>query len=73
MEKYICKWCREPLKFDEDKGWVHLDGEKYRKKIDIVTGEEIMDIDHMAMEEKERISLGRLKRLLRGFQRWIPR
>ena len=77
MEEYICKWCREPLRWEKNKGFVHLDGEKFRKKIDTISGEEIEAIDHMAMaekvEEKDRVSLGRLKRSLRRFQRWLPR
>ena len=29
-----CVWCGEPLKLDPDKGWVHADGELYKKRPD---------------------------------------
>ncbi len=74
MGKFICKRCREPLKWDQERGWVHLDGERYRKKRDEITGAETEAIDHIArpvkVKEEKGTSTGRLKRSLRKFQRW---
>lgn len=30
----MCRRCGEPLKFDPEKGWVHMDGKVYKQKPD---------------------------------------
>lgn len=35
MGKTVCVWCEEELRFDPEKGWVHVsDGEIYKKRPD---------------------------------------
>ena len=46
MGENICGRCGEPLRWDEKKGWVHLDGKGYRTKICIVKGKKIEYDDH---------------------------
>jgi len=29
-----CQWCKEPLRYEPGRGWVHLDGNVYVTKID---------------------------------------
>ena len=44
----LCVWCKEELKFDPEKGWVHLDGQLYRQRLD---GKD----DHCALPDRTRV------------------
>ena len=34
MDKTTCVWCGEELKFELGRGWVHMDGQLYKKRPD---------------------------------------
>ncbi len=60
MGEYICNWCGEPLKFLRDKGFVHLDGNLYKRKIMIVDGKKTEYDEHYALPvERERLAKGK--------------